>query len=43
VELIESSGGRFEVGVNGALIFQKSKLKRHPAPGEIVTLMSELL
>lgn len=39
VELIASSGGRFEVVRDGKPIFQKSKLKRHANPGEIVGLL----
>jgi Rdx family protein len=34
-----SSGGRFEVFCEGRPIFEKSKLKRHAAPGEIVRLL----
>jgi selT/selW/selH-like putative selenoprotein len=39
VELRPGSGGRFEVSRNGSPIFQKSKLGRHPEPGEIVGLL----
>jgi hypothetical protein len=39
VELVPSSGGRFEVSRDGEPIFQKSKLKRHAAPGEIARLL----
>ncbi|CAN5145567.1 hypothetical protein BH23GEM2_BH23GEM2_25640 [soil metagenome] len=39
VELIASSGGRFEVVRDGTPIFQKSKLKRHANPGEVVGLL----
>jgi selenoprotein W-related protein len=41
VDLIPSSGGRFEVIADGAPIFQKSRLKRHAEPGEIVRLLRE--
>ena len=34
--LIPSGGGRFEVTVNGDLIFSKQTLGRHAEPGEIV-------
>jgi predicted Rdx family selenoprotein len=34
-----SSGGRFEVFCEDQPIFEKSKLKRHAAPGEIVRLL----
>jgi selT/selW/selH-like putative selenoprotein len=39
VELRPGSGGRFEVSKDGSPIFQKSKLGRHPKPGEIVDLL----
>jgi len=39
VELRPGSGGRFEVSKDGSPIFQKSKLGRHAAPGEIVGLL----
>jgi hypothetical protein len=34
-----SSGGRFEVSANGVAIFEKSKLRRHATPGEIIKLL----
>jgi hypothetical protein len=34
-----SSGGRFEVHRDGAPVFEKSKTKRHPRPGEVITLL----
>jgi hypothetical protein len=37
--MIPSSGGRFEVLRDGAPIYQKSKLGRHAAKGEIVALL----
>ena len=39
VELLPSSGGRFEVLKDGIPVFQKSKLGRHAAEGEIVRLL----
>jgi selenoprotein W-related protein len=36
IELIESSGGVFEVKKDGQLIFSKKKLGRHPSPDEIL-------
>jgi len=39
VELRPSSGGRFEVVRDGTPVFQKSELRRHAAPGEIVKLL----
>jgi len=39
VELLPSSGGRFEVSAEGKPIFQKSVTRRHAGPGEIVKLL----
>ncbi len=40
VELIPSSGGVFEVVVEGKLIFSKKSLNRFPEDGEVVHLIS---
>ncbi len=40
VELIPSSGGAFEVEVDGDLIFSKKALNRHPAAPEIKKLIA---
>lgn len=37
--MIPSSGGRFEISVDGVPIFEKSKLGRHALPGEILELV----
>jgi len=37
--MIPSRGGRFEVLRDGTPIFEKSKLDRHPRPGEIVNIL----
>jgi hypothetical protein len=37
IELIPSSGGRFEVVADGKAVFEKSKLRRHAEPGEVIT------
>jgi selenoprotein W-related protein len=34
-QLLPASGGRFEVTINGELVFSKKALKRHAEPGEI--------
>jgi selenoprotein W-related protein len=39
VELNESSGGVFEVTVDGNLIFSKKNSDRFPEPGEIQALI----
>jgi selenoprotein W-related protein len=41
IQLVPSSGGRFEVVLNGDLIFSKTKLKRHAEPGEVARLVEE--
>lgn len=40
--LIPADGGKFEVSVNGKLIFSKTELKRHAEAGEILNLISKL-
>jgi predicted Rdx family selenoprotein len=39
--MIPSGGGRFEVALDGAPIFEKSKLGRHAQPGEILGLLKQ--
>ncbi len=41
VQLIESSGGVFEVVHDGELIFSKQGLGRHAHPGEVVALLRQ--
>jgi hypothetical protein len=41
ITMIASGGGRFEVVRDGVPIFQKSKLKRHAEPGEVVRLLEK--
>ena len=41
VTLIPSDGGRFEVSVNGTLIYSKLQTKRHAEPGEVVGLVNK--
>jgi predicted Rdx family selenoprotein len=41
VQLVESSGGVFEVTVDGDLIFSKGALGRHAQPGEVLLLLRE--
>jgi selenoprotein W-related protein len=43
VALIPSEGGRFEVSVNGELIYSKLKTKRHAEAGEIVNIISKMV
>jgi selT/selW/selH-like putative selenoprotein len=37
--LLPSSGGVFEVKVDGELLFSKKALRRHAEPGEIIQLI----
>jgi selenoprotein W-related protein len=39
VRLVPSSGGVFEVTVDGNLIYSKRALRRHPEPGEVLKLI----
>ena len=43
VMLVPSDGGKFEVSVNGNLIFSKKKLARHAEPGEVLGLVRNLV
>lgn len=39
--LIPSDGGRFEVAVNGSMVYSKLKTSRHAEPGEVASLVSK--
>jgi selenoprotein W-related protein len=41
--LIPSSKGRFEVTVDGELVFSKATLGRHAEPGEVAGLVRDRL
>jgi selenoprotein W-related protein len=41
VTLIPSDGGRFEISVNGQLIYSKLQTGRHAEPGEVVGLVQK--
>ena len=41
IELLPSSKGRFEVTVDGELVFSKAALGRHAEPSEIAGLVRE--
>ena len=36
ISLFPSDGGRFEVSLNGKLIYSKLETKRHAEPGEVL-------
>ncbi|MSR06201.1 MAG: SelT/SelW/SelH family protein [Gemmatimonadetes bacterium] len=39
VKLVQSSGGAFEVTVDGTLIYSKLQTGRHAKPGEVLKLI----
>jgi selenoprotein W-related protein len=41
VKLIQSSGGVFEVEMDGRLVFSKKSAKRHAESGEVVRLIKQ--
>ena len=41
--LIPGEGGRFEVTVNGELLFSKLQTKRHAEPGEVLGLVRRMI
>ena len=44
LRMITSSGGAYEITVNGELIFSKKRIqKRHAEPGEIFKLFVEIV
>ena len=43
VTLVPSDGGRFEVTVNGQLLYSKLATHRHAEPGEVLGLVSKLV
>jgi len=43
IDLLPSSKGRFEVTLDGDLIFSKAALGRHAEPGEIANIVRERL
>ena len=43
ITLVPSDGGRFEVSVNGTLIYSKLQTKRHAEPGEVVKLIGKMV
>lgn len=41
--LIPSEGGRFEVSVNGELLYSKLQTRRHAEPGEVLGLVRRMV
>lgn len=43
IKLVPSDGGRFEVMVNGQLLYSKLQTHRHAEPGEVMELVRKLV
>ncbi len=43
ITLVPSEGGRFEVTVNGQLIYSKLQTHRHAEPGEVLGLVRKIV
>ncbi len=43
VALFPSDGGRFEVSVNGQLVYSKLEKKRHAEAGEILNIIATMV
>ena len=43
VTLVPSDGGKFEVSVNGSLLYSKLQLHRHAEPGEVLGLVRKFV
>jgi selenoprotein W-related protein len=43
IKMIPSDGGKFEVTVNGQLIYSKLSTRRHAEPGEILGLVRKMV
>ena len=43
ITLIPSDGGKFEIDVNGMLIYSKLKTNRHAEPGEVANLLAKMM
>jgi selenoprotein W-related protein len=43
IKLVPSDGGKFEVTVNGQLLFSKAALHRHAEPGEVLGMVRTLV
>jgi selenoprotein W-related protein len=43
IKVVPSDGGKFEVTVNGQLLYSKLSTHRHPEPGEVLGLVRKLV
>ena len=43
ISLVPSDGGKFEITVNGTLVYSKMRTNRHAEPGEVLALVRNLI
>jgi selenoprotein W-related protein len=43
IKLIPSDGGKFEVTINGQLLYSKLALHRHAEPGEVLGMVRKIV
>ena len=43
ITLLPSDGGKFEITVNGTLVYSKLKTNRHAESGEVLALVRKLI
>lgn len=43
IKLVPSDGGKFEVLVNGQLVYSKLQTHRHAEPGEVLGLVRKMV
>jgi selenoprotein W-related protein len=43
ITLVPSEGGRYEVTVDGKLVYSKLQTGRHAEPGEVVQLVKKII
>ncbi len=43
ITLVPSDGGRFEVTINGNLVYSKLQTHRHAEPGEVLGLVKNIV
>jgi selenoprotein W-related protein len=43
ISLVPSDGGKFEVSVNGQLVYSKLETHRHAGPGEVLGLVRKMV
>ena len=43
IKVIPSDGGKFEVAVNGQLLYSKLSTHRHAEPGEVLGLVRKIV